>query len=135
MAGTVLAMIVQSLANAPPTQIEGDIGLNATAGELSWTVSFATLSAFLVPRHRRSLTPQLSERAAADAAAEATTLAHRVAAAHPAVVSSGVAGKTISHLTAKTAADPTIEAQKPTCATGSDTRWVLPRWHSESGHL
>jgi MFS family permease len=49
MAGTVLSMVVQSLPNASLAQIESDIGLSPTASELSWTLAFATLSAFLVP--------------------------------------------------------------------------------------
>jgi hypothetical protein len=63
-------------------------------------------------------TPVISEATSAADQAEASTLARRVAAAHPAVTSSGVAGTTISDLTAQSTVNPIIRAQQPAYVEG-----------------
>lgn len=49
MAGSIVAVIALALPNASLHQIESDLGLSQQASELSWTLCFAALAAFLVP--------------------------------------------------------------------------------------
>lgn len=85
----------------------------ATVGAIGSVVLMAVITVTVV-----HATPVISEATSAADQAEASTLARRVAAAHPAVTSSGVAGTTISDLTAQSTVNPIIRAQQPAYVEG-----------------